>query len=42
MEFFDGKSCRTALPSYNIIKLVLFVISDDVLTALTFDFGKHV
>lgn len=42
MEFFDGKSCRAALPSYNIIKLVLFVISDDVLTAPTFDFGKHV
>lgn len=37
MEFPDSKNCRIALPFSNIIKLLLFVTSDDVLTVINFD-----
>lgn len=32
MKLSDSKSCGIMLPSYNTVKLLLYVTSDDVLT----------
>lgn len=32
MKLTDSKSCGIMLPSYNTVKLLLYVTSDDILT----------